>query len=209
MDITREIKDAVNDVKIAENEKKDESTLTGDQVNKSDFVYKAQEGTKLVSFDVALKEFIGSTAKSMSSARMATDLAIVHYFNTGDLSYCQRFLDAIPKNYVRRTAYLAWLNTYCPVTLNGDRLYKDKRNEAEVHFGSTAEHPMTEEFLGLALNKSFWDHKPEPVVTDLEEADVIGNLLKGVNKLRGKGFNLSPEAVAKLGEAEQALVRLQ
>lgn len=201
MDITREIRDAVDGTKVAEHEKKDEI--------KVGFVYKAQEGTKLVTFEQALKDFIGSTAKSMSSARMATDLAIVHYFNTGDLSYCQKFLDAIPKNYVRRTAYLAWLSTYCPVTLNGDRLYKDKRAESVTHFGSTSDHPMTEEFLNLAISKSFWDHKPEPVVTDLEEADVIGIVLKSVNKLRGKSFNPTPEAVAKLGEVEQALARLQ
>lgn len=206
MDITREIKDAVNNTVTAEN---DNIKGGAEPIKVDGFVYKAQEGTKLVSFDVALKEFIGSTAKSMSSARLATDLAIVHYFNTGDLSYCQKFLDAIPKNYVRRTAYLSWLNTYCPVTLNGDRLYKDKREEAVDHFASTPEHPMSIEFLEKAINKSFWEHKPEPMVTDLEEADVVGNILKGVNRLRGNGFNLTPEAVAKLGEVEQALVRLQ
>ena len=177
--------------------------------NVTAFSYKAQEGTTLVSFDQALKDFVGSTSKSMLSARLATELAIVHYYNTGDLSYCQRFLDAIPKNYVRRTAYLSWLATYSPIIVAKDRLYKDKRDEAALSFGSTADHPMTVGHVEAALSKSFWDHKPEPEIIDFEEGAIIGQLLKGVNTLRGKRYNLSDGAITKLNEAEAVLVKLQ
>ncbi len=173
------------------------------------FSYKAQEGTTLVSFDQALKDFVGSTSKSMLSARLATELAIVHYYNTGDLSYCQRFLDAIPKNYVRRTAYLSWLSAYSPIIVAKDRLYKDKREEAALSFGSNENHPMAVGHLEAALSKSFWDHKPEPEVIDFEEGAIIGQLLKGVNTLRGKRYNLSDGAITKLNEAEAVLVKLQ
>ena len=190
----QEIKDAVaNDVK---------TTVTA-------FTYKAQEGTTLVSFDKALLAFVNNTKLSMVAARMATDLAIVHYYNTGDLSYCQRFLDSIPKNYVRRTAYLSWLSAYSPIIVAKDRLYKDKREEAALSFGSTADHPMTVKHVEAALSKSFWDHKPEPEIIDFEEGAIIGQLLKGVNTLRGKRYNLSDGAITKLNEAEAVLVKLQ
>ncbi len=179
------------------------------KTHNTDFVYKAPEGVKLLSFDLALADFVSSTTKSMDSALMATNLAIVHYFNTGDLSYCQRFLDAIPKNYVRRTAYLSWLHAFAPILLQKDRLYKDKSTEAATRFGSDENHPMSEDFLLQALAKSFWDFKPEPEIISMGEDDIIGNLLKGVNTLRGKRYDLTDEAIVKLGAAEKALVALQ
>ena len=79
MDIVREIKDAVNNTKIAENENDKDGVAP---ITLSTYVYKAQEGTRLVTFEVALKEFIGSTAKSMSSARKAAQDLNHEYIGT-------------------------------------------------------------------------------------------------------------------------------
>ena len=60
MDIAREIRDAVNSTKVTEDEKKDEGGDGGSaniegsaKISERDFgfIYKAQEGTKLVTFD--------------------------------------------------------------------------------------------------------------------------------------------------------------
>ena len=208
MDVSSEIKDAV-DSNVAANDTKAEVVTSITDGGPANYFYKAQEGTKLVTFDQALKDFVGSTASSMRSARLATDLAIVHYFNTGDLSYCQRFLDAIPKNYVRRTAYLSWLQTYAPIQIVKDRLFKDKTDEAKMSYGGCEKHPMNEDHVNRALAKSFWDHKPEPVEIEFGEGDIITQLLKAASTMRGKRYNLTDAAVVKLEAAEKMLISLQ
>lgn len=173
------------------------------------FTYKAQEGTKLVSFEQALQEFVGSTNQSMRSARLATELAMVHYYNTGDLSQCQKFLDSIPKNYVRLSAYKSWLGTYCPCKIENGRLFKDKSPATTEYFGGTADHPMSENWLLKALAISFWDHKPEPDDIALSEGDVIKLILKTVAKMRGERYIPTDGATSKLNDAEKALQLLQ
>ena len=203
MDMPKDVKDAVaNDVPAKD--KADGGTNQG-----IGYVYTAHEGTKLVSFDQALKDFVESTTKSMSSARMATDLAIVHFYNTGDLSQCQKFLDSIPQNYVRASAYKSWLNTYCPCKIESGRLFKDKTPAATEYFGGTSEHPMSQDWLMKALSISFWDHKPEPDDIPLTEGDVIKLILKTVAKMRGDRYLPTEAATTKLNEAEKVLQTLQ
>lgn len=104
-------------------------------------------------FDIALLAFITASRESRQMARLCSEIGIVQFFNTGDLSQCQRFLDAIPKNYGRRAAYVKWLTAFVPVRMNMEtkKLKKDKRDEAI---------PFSTENIKKALEMPFWEFSP-------------------------------------------------
>ena len=163
---------------------------------KTTFTYKAPEGLTLVTFDVALADFIESTKRSSNAARMASELALVHYFNTGDLSYCQRMYDSIPKGYVRRQAFVRWLGAFMPVVIENHRLFKDKRPEAVE---------MTEENVVKALSKSFWEFAPDPEEIELDVKQVKDKVLGTIRSLHGARYTTDVAAKAMLAKMEDAV----
>src|SRR3546814_10635520 len=82
-------------------------------------------------FSKKLKLFIGATRNSMKYARECAEAGLRHFAEHGDTVFCQELLDAMPKNYVRRAAYLKWLSAHAPITMLENKLAKDKSDEAE------------------------------------------------------------------------------
>lgn len=110
-------------------------------------------------FEEALKAFSKATAQSMHLAGTCAQMALEHFSESGDLSYCQRFFDTMPANYSRRAAFVAWLVEFAPVVFEKQKFLKDKGTDA-------IKLPLTEEQVTLALKKPFWEFAPEaPIVT--------------------------------------------
>lgn len=123
--------------------------------------------TTKIDFETALSRFVKATKQSMTYARQCAELAIQHYSQHGDLSQCQKFLDAMPKNYTRRVAFLQWLAAHAPVTIADGKLLKD-RGENAIDFD-----------LDGAMAKPFWDFAPEKPIVNFTAAD----LAEAVRKL--------------------------
>ena len=132
-------------------------------------------------FDKLLELFVSSTATSMKAARELADMCILHYAgpnkdgtgdNAGDLSFAQKFLESMPKNYIRRQAFLTWLSDFAPVTMDGSKLIKDK-SEAAVKRGWRVD---------LAIATSFWEYSPVPALKIFGSKDVVTAVQQAVAK---------------------------
>lgn len=157
---------------------------------------------KPVDFDTALGRFIKATKDSMTYARQCAELAIKHYQEHGDLSQCQKFLDAMPKNYTRRVAFLQWLAAHAPVTIADGKLLKD-RSENALDFN-----------LDGAMAKPFWDFAPEkPIVnfTAADLADAVRKLIaryENADKMRPADDDAAQEIVAIKRAVEPILAKV-
>src|SRR3990167_2330986 len=142
-------------------------------------------GDTLAKFDNLLKAFVGATKTSMDSALTLSHMGITHFEAHGDLSYCQRFLEAMPTNYIRRQAFLEWLRAFSPVVVSGSTaqgyiLTKDKSPEAT---------PFNVE---EALKTPFWDFAPEKATIDYNETNVFQAVRAAIakfDKVDGKTGN--------------------
>lgn len=126
--------------------------------------------SKKPTFDVALTRFKTATRSSMKYAQLCSEYAIQQFHDHGNLNQAQAFLDAMPKNYVRRTAFLKWLAAHSPVTMQENKLLKDVSEKAQ---------PFN---LEGALSVCFWDFAPdkEQIVWDFN--DVVVALKRTVAK---------------------------
>ena len=104
---------------------------------------------KVMTFDTRLATFVKSTKTSMAAALDCSIMAIEHFKAHGDLTYAQRFLDAMPKNYIRRAAFLKWLVAHAPITMESGKLIKDK-SETAIEFN-----------IEGAKKQPFWEFAPE------------------------------------------------
>lgn len=145
-----------------------------------------------------LKGFVRSTALSMKYAEKCAQLGLEHFAECGDVVYCQAFLDAMPKNYVRRAAYMKWLFEFSPIIYDEGKLVKDKGKDAR------------ELRLKEAFAEPFWDFAPDPEIVQVTQQAII-NRLKGVlksyhNEKRFKTDKASEKLLAaaekKIGELE-------
>jgi len=131
-----------------------------------------------VTFDALLKKFVSLTNGSMEAAQELANMSIRQFEEHGSLSYAQAFVDAMPRNYIRREAYLSWLGTYSPLTVGGSakdgyNLSKDKGDEA------------TDFNIGVAEAISFWEFKPIQEDVTFGSTDVV-KALRGVIRKFGK-----------------------
>lgn len=121
-------------------------------------------------FDKLLELFVRSTHTSMEAARDLAIMCIQVFEDNGDLSYAQKFLEAMPKNYIRRQAFLKWLCDFAPVTMDGSTLVKDKGKDAN-------------EFkVAEAIEVSFWDYAPEPETINYGANDVVVAIQRTIAK---------------------------
>ena len=127
-------------------------------------------------FEALLATFVQSTQQSMDAARELANIAIQQFAEHGDLSYAQNFLEAMPKNYIRRVAFLRWLCDHAPVTMDTStgRLIKDKDPEAT---------PLNVE---QAVQTAFWDYAPDPEQINFGANDVVVALRRVTAKFRNK-----------------------
>lgn len=122
-----------------------------------------------LTFDKALKGFVTSTTNSMKFARMCANLAISHFAEHGDVIYAQNFVDAMPKNYIRKAAFLKWLAAFSPVIMIDGKLAKDKADTA-VKFDVEEAHKV-----------DFWDFAPDMEMVEFDQTDIL-KALKGALK---------------------------
>lgn len=150
-----------------------------------------------VNFDKALAVFISSTKTSMEAALQCSHLAIKYFEEHGDLGQAQRFIDAMPKNYVRRTAFLKWLAAHAPVTMEQGKLIKDKSDNA-IDWNVDA-----------ALIKPFWDFAPDKEDMHWGKDDLVAQINKLVKRYSGDKYvandDVATAALAKVASMAATL----
>ena len=149
-------------------------------------------------FDKHLKVFIKSVATVMDSAEKCANISILHFEKHGDVSLCQRFLDAMPKNFVRRAAYLQWLIAHSPLKVTHAtggfiKLSKDKSEKANQF--DTAK----------AIAVKFWDFAPDPEDVIVTDEDAFKRFMAAINYFRRKTVK-APEGVKALCNAIENVV---
>ena len=125
---------------------------------------------KDLTFAEALKLFSEATANSMKYAKLCAMMALRHFAEHGNLTYCQQFHDAMPVNYVRRVAYLKWLAAHAPVTMEKGKLLKDTSDTAN------------ELDLDGAEKKPFWDFAPDTEAVAFGPDDVLAAIKAIIKK---------------------------
>ena len=160
-------------------------------------------------FTKALKLFVTLTTDSMKAAQVCANMAIEHFAAHGDLGYVQQFYDAMRtngKNYVRSTAFVAWLHRFAPVVLIDDKWKKDKERAQDypenIH--------VLEDDLAAAISKSFWEFKPDTEQYAFEYTDVIIGFEAVLKRFKNEKRNTpkNAEAKAKLAEATRMVTTL-
>lgn len=150
-------------------------------------------------FEQVLKLFVTTTAKSMEYAREASQMALEHFQKHGDTGYLQRFLDAMPKNYTRREAYLKWLVDFAPVKMEQGKLLKVPGSD----------HSAID--LAAAFKKAFWDHHPERDIENFTAENVVVGLQRVVKRYHNANRYKATDdnAVTVLDLAEQLVEQLK
>jgi hypothetical protein len=150
---------------------------------------------KNISFDARLIAFVKATKSSMAAALDCSKLAILHFEQHGDLSYAQRFLEAMPKNYVRRVAFVKWLAAHAPVLVEQAKLVKDKGENA-VPFNTKA-----------ALAMPFWEYAPDQEDIIVTSEDAFKKFQAAVKFFRRDNVKMKDEAGKKLVDAVDSLIK--
>jgi hypothetical protein len=128
-------------------------------------------------FEGLLKTFVESTNISQDAAEQLSWITIEEFERTGNLSLAQRFLEAMPENYIRRQAYLQWLADFSPLEMDGNVLKKDKRSSARKFDVESAK----------AIK--FWMHKKESKAVSFFSADsVVVAIEQAAGKFNGSRF---------------------
>lgn len=148
-------------------------------------------------FDETLAVFVSATAKSMEAALLCSHLAIQYFAEFGDLGQAQRFLDAMPKNYVRRAAFLKWLAAHAPVTMEKGKLIKDhSENAADWN-------------VDVALIKPFWDFAPDKEDIQWGKDDLVSQLNKLIKRYSADRYVANDDVAAQsLGKLEKFAANL-
>jgi hypothetical protein len=150
-----------------------------------------------LTFETALKRFVTATNSSMRYARICAEMALEHFAEHGNITMAQQLLDAMPQNYVRRAAYLKWLDAHAPITMEGGKLRKDTAPNA------------TEFNVELALSKPFWDFAPDPEQVHFGSDDIVVALKGKLRTFRNDRHVANDEkAMATLEAAEKAVANI-
>ena len=123
-----------------------------------------------MTFEQALTKFVSATKNSQRLALICSQMAINHFAQHNDVIYCQRFLDAMPQNYLRKQAFVAWLREFSPIAMEDGKFKMDKSPEA-VAFNVEG-----------AMAKPFWDFKPEAAIVDFGQEDIIEQLNRTIKR---------------------------
>lgn len=155
-----------------------------------------------------LQVFTTAIVSAMSTSTELAIMGLEHFAadskgNSGDLSYCQRFLDAMPKNYTRVAAYITWLKAHAPVTVEGNvkdgyRLKKDKSDNAVALN------------IKAAKEKPYWEFSPAKEGVNFGVEDVMKALMRVVKTHRDSNHKPTSElAIIAVNKAEVAVRHLQ
>lgn len=121
-------------------------------------------------FEAVLRLFVNATNTSKKHALTLSIMAIETFAEHGDLSKAQKFLDAMPQNFLRKQAFIAWLVNFAPVKLEKGKFTKDqKRGSMKID-------------LAAAKVKAFWDFEPEKPIVNYGFDDVRTQVLRLVKR---------------------------
>jgi|TARA_Y100000310_G_scaffold308084_1_gene350834 hypothetical protein len=145
-------------------------------------------------FEKALATFIRSTKTSMSSAHACACYAIENFAKGNNPVLAQRFLDAMPKNYIRRAAFVKWLAAHSPVTIVDKKLAYVK--DSKVKFDVKG-----------AKSKKFWEYAPDMEDVIFTDEGLKADLVKLVKRYERDNYvpendnakNLLAEVKATVG----------
>lgn len=157
---------------------------------------KTDGGANESTFNTMLERFKSHTASAMEAALALSHMAIQQFAQHGNLSYAQKFLDAMPLNYARKGAFVEWLRDHSPLKVEGTlkagyTLSKDKSPEAN---------PFRVE---VALATPFWEYMPEKETINFDEKDIVKAIKSTINKYRGNRYHASTDrAVFALTQAD-------
>jgi hypothetical protein len=135
--------------------------------------------TNSLTFDQALAKFIGATKNSQEYALMCSTMALAHFAAHGDVTYVQRFHDAIPKNYGRQAAFVIWACDFAPIKMEQKLFKKDHDRAENGENGAIKNVDMT----GAAA-KPYWDYVPEKPIMTYAKNDVIAQLKRVTGRFR-------------------------
>ena len=163
----------------------------------------AKPGSRDGEFNSLLDIFTRSINSSMEAALKLSHLAIVDFFEHGNLSYAQRFLDCMPLNFTRKTAFVEWMKDHSPLKVEGTlkegyKLSKDKAPDAS---------PFNVE---VAMKVPFWEYAPEKEAINFDEKDLIKALKTTINKFRKERYHAKTDrAIVALTKADMVMRHLE
>ena len=118
-------------------------------------------------FKAALATYKRDVEASMTSAVVASNLAMRHAKVHGDAVFIQRMHDAIPANYGRKDAFVRWVVMHSPFKLSNKLFVKDdKRKDSDWN-------------LDEAFKVPFYDTVPVPTIVNMT-ADTVYQALTGL-----------------------------
>lgn len=142
-------------------------------------------------FDDTLKVFVLSIKDAMKAAKECSIMALEHYAEHDNLNWCQKFLDAMPKNFTRKAAYVKWLAAHSPITMVDGKFKKDKADDA-VKFD-----------LEGARKKVFWDYAPANEDILLTDAQAFAKLMTAIKYFRRDSVKTTETVKALVNEVEK------
>jgi hypothetical protein len=152
-------------------------------------------------FGEKIAELTHALSGVMKLSREIGDDAILQFEEDGNLNKATMLANAIPTNFGRRTAYLAWLKAHAPVVVTHDKdkdiytLKKDKASTA-VPFNTEA-----------ALKVAYWDFAPDTSVKLFASSDVDKRIMGVIKSFEDESKNqpMNDKAREHLRELKQVL----
>lgn len=135
--------------------------------------------TRLASFSKAIKT-------SQNAARDCAEQALLQFHKHGSLAFAEKFYAAMPKNFVRRAAFLKWMKDHSPFTVVEGTMKKDKSNDA------------AEWDIEGALSAPFWDYAPDPEQVYFGSDDVVVALRRTLKRYQSnENYHAASERAAQ------------
>lgn len=155
-------------------------------------------------FNTLLGRFVAAVKESMDTALEISNAALAHCAEHRDVCYLQEFLDAMPANWVRRQAFLAWMDAHAPIAF-----VTVKDNKFKLSLDKEAEKLGKKFDLKGAEEKPFWDFAPEPKIVRFGTDEILKDL-ETVMKKYGKDRFIAKTVEAKelIGKVKQAIATI-
>lgn len=139
-------------------------------------------------FEEKLEAFKNATTRSKKYALECSQMALQHFADHGNVHYLQMFHDAMPKNYLRRNAFVKWAVDHAPLVWKESKFRKDLDSTKAVD-------------LAKAFKTPFWDYNPENPITNYTSETVVEAFEKVIKKFDGdkqKPLNAAAQSTFEL-----------
>jgi hypothetical protein len=162
-------------------------------------------------FDKKRAAWVKGVTSNKALGALLAQVAGEHFAAHGDTSYIQDFygdMRSAGKNYVRSSAFLAWLVAHFPVKLEQNKFVKDQELATKMNWSDkSARNALIEK----AKAKPFYDFAPEAVVENYKADTVIVALEKAIKRFENSKHYQpeNEEAKAFLDRAKGAVAQLK